>query len=96
MPYYDEQVSRLIDLLDITGVAADGKDIYLPLSNRLHDPTTKSVAIQTRSVQRLARIFAAAVDVPEEDRASNLTFESPSLGMVGDFIKIIPGAFKIF
>jgi hypothetical protein len=88
VPYYDEQVSRLIDLLDITGVAADGNDIYLPLSNRLHDPTTKSVAIQTRSVQRLARIFAAAVDVPEEDRASNLTFESPSLGMVGDFIKI--------
>lgn len=87
-PSYNEPVRRLLDLLDITGVATDGKDIFLPLSSRLQDPSTNSVSIQTRSVHRLAKIFAAAVDVPEEDRASRLSFKYPPLGLVGDFIKI--------
>ena len=80
--------SRLIDLLNITGVAADGKDIFLPLSSLFQDPSTNSVSIQTRSVDHLAKIFSAAVDVPEEDRASRLSLEYPPLGLVGDFIEI--------
>jgi len=88
MPSYQEQVSRLLNLLDITGVATDGKDIFLPLLKAGQDPTTKSVSIQTRSVHSLTRIFSAAVDVPEEDRASSLTIEYPQLGLVGEFIKI--------
>ena len=87
-PSYNEQVRRLLNLLEIAGVSTDGKDIFLPLSNRFHDPTAKSVSIQTRSVHRLAKILAAAVDVPEEDRASRIAFEYPPLGLVGDFIKI--------
>ncbi len=87
-PSYSEQVRRLLDLLEITGVATDGKDIFLPLSNRLQGPTAKSVSIQTRSVHRLAKIFAAAVDVPEEDRENRQAFEYPPLGLVGDYIKI--------
>jgi hypothetical protein len=86
-PFYTENVSQLLNILAIKGVATNGEDIFLPFSyGRLPQP--RSLWIQTRSIIGLSKVFAATVDVPEEDLAKGLTFEYPPLGQIGELIRI--------
>lgn len=86
-PSYTENVSQLLNTLGITDVATNGEDIFLPLSHGgLAQPG--SLWIQTRSIIRLTKVFAATIDVPDEDRAKGLTYEYPPLGRIGELIKI--------
>jgi hypothetical protein len=86
-PYYTDNVSQLLNTLGAKGVATNGEDIFLPLSQGGLDQP-RSLWIQTRSVIRLANIFSAAVDVPDGDFAKGLTFEYPTLGRIGELIRI--------
>ncbi len=87
-PYYTKQVKGLLEILNINDIPAKGEDIFLPVSAGRQGPTSWYISIHTRSILRLAKIFAATVDVPEEDYTRGLTVEGPPLGLIGKLIKI--------
>jgi len=83
------QTKELLDILDIEGVEADGRDIYLPVALAPRAASPRGIAIQTRSVQGLARIAATRVDVPQEDIDSGEAITFPPTGPAGQLINIL-------
>ncbi len=82
------EIVELLDILGIKDVVANGDDIFLPVSLTPRPANEQSVAIQTRSVFSLARLAAANIDVPEEDRKKGLVFPYPAPGLSGELIRI--------
>ncbi len=87
-PAQTDTVAELLDILSITGVAADGDDIFLPVFFAPRPPNARSVAIQTRSVLSLARIAAARIDLPEDDLKKGLALPFSPPGLAGKLVHI--------
>jgi len=58
------QAEELLDILGIEGETVDGRDIFLPIALAPRPAGPRAIAVQTRSVQGLARIAATAVAAP--------------------------------
>lgn len=85
-PAHSEDVSSLLALLNIDGIAVDGHDILLPLKREIHRPGEQSITLNSYSVYELAKMLAFSVDLPPEDHAlawaveTDLTnFKGPAL-----------------
>ena len=87
-PKFQTQVRRLANLLGIEDFAVGGEDPILPVESAFRPSTSKSVAINLRSMFEIGRILSAAIDVPDEDRAKGLTIELGELGLAGSLMKI--------
>ena len=79
---------RAKGLLGIEDFAVGGEDPILPVESAFRPSTSKSVAINLRSMFEIGRILSAAIDVPDEDRAKGLTIELGELGLAGSLMKI--------
>jgi len=87
-PSQTQTVRELLGLLDIPGNIVESEEVLLPVSLALRRSQPNSLALLTRSVFDLAKIAAAAVEVPEEDVAAGFTLDSPPVGVAGRELRI--------
>lgn len=87
-PTHTEDVSRLLTLLDIDGVALDGGDLLLPLKREIHRRGERSITLNSYSVYELAKMLAFSVDLPAEDRALAWAVETDRADFKGPALAI--------
>jgi len=63
---HNEEVRELIELLNLSDVSADGKDIVLPVGQAVGVGPRKHIDVQTRSISDLLSLAVDGVDVPQE------------------------------
>ena len=65
------QVRELLDLLRLTAVEADGRDLLIPVREGLGTPPQgDAILVETRSVLDLVRLVGDAIEVPGDDLAA--------------------------
>lgn len=87
-PDYSADVAEIYKLLDLSAPETFSSRMEIPVSLGLDNSFEGGISISTRSVFNLLEIFSAAIDVPEQDKASGAALTYPPAGLAGQNLRV--------